>query len=179
MIPTYREDFLEENELHDDFNSYGLPMRPRIYRGIARPYHPKQRKRRLYRGGVSPTLRPKRRRPIKVSTNILLPRKKAIKFGDPRRVKLPLRKSPILKVSPSKTLPKNKKKVVTIQSDSARNSAKAKTEALKKELTQKNEAPQNKPKMSTKKKLLILGLTITTVSITSYLIYRTQKNKTL
>lgn len=178
MIPTYREDFLEEDELHDDFNSYGLPMRPRIYRGVARPYHPKQRKRRLYRGGgVAPPLRPKRRRPIKVAKNILLPRKKAIKFGEPRRVKLPLRKSPILKVSPPKVLPKNKKKIASNQKASVRSRAKAK--ALKQEIAQKNEASENKPKMSTKKKLLILGLTITTVGITGYLIYRTQKNKTL
>ncbi len=176
MITIDREDYLEQEELYDDFNRFGLPMLPRIHRGIARPYYPKRRKRRINRRGIAPISRPKRRRPTKGAMSILLPRRKAIKFGKPRRT--PLKRSPILKVSPPTKLPKSKKKTPA-QRASPRSSAKIKAKALKQEITQKNGAPQ-KPKdgMSTQKKLIIIGLTIATVTITGYLIYNAQKNKT-
>ena len=176
MIAIDREDYLEEDELYDDFNAFGLPMLPRIHRGIARPYYPKRRKRRINRGGISPISRPKRRRPIKGSMSILLPRKKAIKFGKPRRTAF--KKSPTLKVTPPTKLPKSKKKTPA-QRASPRNRAKTKAKALKQEITQKNGVSQKaKDGMSTQKKLIIIGLTITTVTITGYFIYNAQKNKT-
>ena len=177
MITIDREDYLEEEELYDDFNRFGLPMLPRIHRGIARPYYPKRRKRRINRRGIAPISRRKRRRPTKGAMSILLPRRKAIKFGKPRRT--PLKRSPILKVSPPTKLPKSKKKRTPAQRASARSSTKAKAKALKQEITQKGVASQGaKPKMSTQKKVLIIGLTITTVTITGYFIYNAQKKAT-
>ncbi|MFC4633510.1 hypothetical protein ACFO3O_06305 [Dokdonia ponticola] len=178
MIVIDREDFLEEEELYDDFNAYGLPIRPISHRGVAPAYHPKRRKARMDNGGTRPILRPKRRRPIKGSFNILLPRKKAIAFGKPRRI--PLKKIPILKVTPPLKAKELKKEITSSQrraaSATTKERAKSKAKALKKQVTQKQVASNaGKPKMSVKKKLIILALTITTVSITGYLINNAQK----
>ena len=180
MIAMYREDELEQDEGYDDFNPYGLPIRPRIHRGIARPYYPKIRKRKINRVGTRPMSRPKRRRPVKGAMSILLPRKKAMQFGRPRRIAL--KKSPILKVSPPEKLAKSKKETTSVQRvpPGRKIKAREKAKALKKETAQK-EVASEKPKrvMSRKKKILIIGLTMSSVSITGYLIYNAQKKDAL
>jgi len=109
---------------------------------------------------------------------ILLPRKKAIKFGEPRGI--PLKKFPILKGTPAVKAKEIKKENTPVQrkTTSAKTKARVKAKALKEEITQK-EVPSKvtTPKMSTKKKLLIIGLTISIVTITGYFIYKAQKNK--
>jgi hypothetical protein len=184
MIATYREDLLEQDELYDDFNLYGLPMRPIIHRGVARPYRPKKRrkrKNRAIRGIARPYTRPKKQTRGKAPLQILLPRHKAIQFGKPRQS--PFKKSTLTKIAVKPKAPSShKNKVTPSQRASVRrtNRLKAKVKALKKEIIEKETVPPKpESKMSSKKKILIVALVITTTTIVGYVIWKGQKKETL
>ncbi|WP_299213709.1 hypothetical protein [uncultured Dokdonia sp.] len=183
MIPIYKEDFLEQEELYDDFNLYRLPMRPiRTNRGIAQRYRPKKRSRtlpRVIRGIGRPYSLPSWQTQGRAKPQILLSRKQAIQFGKPRQT--PLKRSPLVKMATTteKSL-EIKKKVAPSQRASARRVTKEKVKALKEEVAQKEDETQ-KPESGkgSKKKILIVALVITTTAIVGYVVWKGQKKDRL
>ena len=183
MIPIYKEDFLEQEELYDDFNLYRLPMRPmRTDRGIAQRYRPKKRSRtlpRVIRGIGRPYSLPRGQTQGRAKPQILLPRDKVIQLRRPKQ--RPVERFPLAKIATTDTNPlANKKKVIPLQRVPVRPITKAKIKALKEEVAQKegeSQKPENKK--SSKKKILIIALVITTTAMVGYVVWKGRKKDRL
>ncbi|MFC4636617.1 hypothetical protein ACFO3O_22120 [Dokdonia ponticola] len=181
MIPIYKEDYHEAEELamYDDFNPYGLPMRPiSFHRGIARSY-PLKKRPSSRRGIARPYSRSRGQIKGKARAQILLPRDKVIPLRKPRQ--RPLEELPLIKVLPAdKNTLADKKKELPIQRVPARRVTKDKIKALKEEVAQKEaESKAPKQKKISKKKILIVALVITATTAVGYVLWKRQHKNTL